>query len=77
MYVILPDDVIAMTEKESLFPCVYAVNHAHTSDKVHHLSAGRVVQVVTALVATVTVHPLQPQLVLRSRLVGHFHVCTP
>lgn len=47
------------------------VNHADSSHEVHHLFPCRVVQVVAALVAPVSVHPLQPELAARSRPIRH------
>ncbi|MED6288945.1 hypothetical protein CHARACLAT_031397 [Characodon lateralis] len=66
-----PDDVIIVAQEEllSVFPGV--VDHTHPSYKVNHLLPCRVVQVVPALVAPVTVDPLQPELAARRRFIRH------
>lgn len=67
----LPDDVIIVSQVELLGVVPGVVDHAHSRHKVDQLLAGRVVEVVAALVASVPVDPLQPQLAARRRLVRH------
>lgn len=67
----LPDDVIIVSQVELLGVVPGIVDHAHSRHKVHHLFSCRVVQVIAALVASVSVDPLQPQLAARRRLIRH------
>lgn len=60
-----------MTKEEPLLSLGNTVHNCHTSHKVHHLTTRRVVEVTVALVPPVTVHPLQTELAVRSRSVGH------
>lgn len=66
-----PDDVIVVSQVELLGVFSGVVDHTHSSHEVNHLLPGGVVQVVTALVSSVTVDPFQPQLAARRRLVRH------
>lgn len=66
-----PDDVIGVLQKEPLLSLCGIVNHTHSGNKVHDLCSAGVVEVVPALVATVTVHPVQPQLAVGGGLVTH------
>lgn len=43
-----------------MFPRV--VNNPHTGYKIGNFFAGRVIEIVATLVASITEHPLQPQL---------------
>lgn len=60
-----------MTKEEPLLSLGYTVHNGHTSHKVHRLTTRRVVEITVALVPPVTVHPLQTELAVRSRFVGH------
>ena len=60
-----------MTEEEPLLSLGNIVHSCHTSHKVHHLATHCVVEITVALVAPVTVHPLQTELAIRSRFVSH------
>lgn len=66
-----PDDVISVPQKILLLPLGHIVDHTYSSHKIHHFPRGCVEQIVPALVASVAVHPLQPELALRSCFVGH------
>lgn len=68
---ISPDNVIRVAQIEPLLALGYVVDHTHSSNEVDHFTRGCVVEVVATLVSTVTVHPLQTELALRSCLVGH------
>ncbi len=66
-----PDDVIIVSQVELLGVFSGVVDHTHASHKVHQLFSSSVVQVVAALVTSVPVDPLQPQLTARRRLIRH------
>lgn len=67
----LPDNVVVVSQEEFLAVLAGVVNHSDPSHKVDHLLAGRVVQVVAALVTPVPVDPLQPELAAGSRPIRH------
>lgn len=67
----LPDNVVVVSQEEFLAVLAGVVNHPDPSHKVDHLLAGRVVQVVAALVTPVPVHPLQPELAAGSCPIRH------
>lgn len=67
----LPDNVVVVSQEEFLAVLAGVVHHPDSSHKVDHLFAGRVVQVVAALVAPVAVHPLQPELAAGSCPIRH------
>lgn len=67
----LPDDVIIVSQVELLGVFSGVVDHTHPGHEVHHLFSCGVEQVVTTLVASVSVDPLQPQLAARRRLIRH------
>ena len=75
MYILLvgmaPDDVIGVSQEILLLPLGHVVDHAHAGHEIGHLAGGRVEHVVSTLVAPVPVHPLQSELAVRSRLIGH------
>lgn len=60
-----------MTEEEPLLSLGNTVHNGHTGHKVHHFATCCVVEITVALVPPVTVHPLQTELAVRSRFVGH------
>lgn len=66
-----PDDVIVVSQVELLGVFSGVVDHAHPGHKVHHLFSCGVVQVITTLVASVSVDPLQSQLAARRCLIRH------
>lgn len=67
----LPDNVVVVSQEEFLAVLAGVVNHSDPGHEVDHLLAGRVVQVVAALVTPVPVDPLQPELAAGSRPIRH------
>lgn len=52
-----PDNVIVMAKKKSLRVFPRVVHHTNTSDKIHDFFRGRIVKIVSALVAPVAIDP--------------------
>lgn len=77
LYSSSPDDVIIVTQEELLGVLPGVIDNTHPSYKVNHLLPCCVVQVVPALVAPITMDPLQPELAARSCFIRHvgFQLC--
>lgn len=54
-----PYNVIVMAKKKSLRVFPRVVHHSNTSDKIHDFFRGRVVKIVSALVAPVAIDPFK------------------
>lgn len=68
---IIPNDVVVVSQVELLRVFSGVVHHSNSGHKIHDLLPGGVVQVIPALMSSVSVNPLQPQLTARSRLLRH------
>ena len=73
MLMYLPKNIIIVSQEVPLFPLLLVLNDTNTSYKVDHFSVLVIEKVVPALVASVTVHPFQPKLMVwrTSVLVDH------
>lgn len=71
MKTLIPNDVIVVSQVELL--CVFSgvVDHSNSSHEIHDLLPRGVVQVIPALMSSVSMNPLQPQLTAGSRLLCH------
>ena len=67
----LPDYVIVVAQVKFLLMLPGVVHNSHTGDKIDYFLGGGVVQVVAALMAPVSVHPLQSQVAVGSSSVSH------
>lgn len=67
----LPDYVVVVAQVKFLLMLPGIVHNSHTGDKIHYLLGGGVVQVVAALMAPVSVDPLQSQVAVGSSPVSH------
>lgn len=66
-----PDDVIVVSQIKLLGVFSGVVNHPNSGHEVDDLLPSGVVQVIPALVAPVSMNPLQSQLAARGRLICH------
>lgn len=71
MKTIIPNDVVVVSQVKLL--CVFSgvVHHSNSSHKIHDLLPCSVVQVIPALMSSISMNPLQPQLTAGSRLLCH------
>lgn len=69
--ILIPNDVVVVSQVKLL--CVFSgvVNHSDSSHEIHDLLPRGVVQVIPALMSSVSMNPLQPQLTAGSRLICH------
>lgn len=68
---ILPDDVVLVPQVKFLPVVPGTIDHSNPRHKINDLFGGRVVKVVAALVTSVAINPLQPQVALRGASVSH------
>lgn len=68
---IIPNDVVVVSQIKLL--CVFSgvVDHSNSSHEIHDLLPCGVVQVIPALMSSISMNPLQPQLTAGSRLLCH------
>lgn len=69
--VVIPNDVVVVSQVKLLRVFSGVVNHSDSSHEIHDLLPGGVVQVIPALMSSVPMNPLQPQLTVGSRLICH------